>query len=174
MCGLPREATVVSNVAPKHYGVQYLRREVDPILDAGRTVHTDPFDGSKGVDAMKWYIHKGDDLERAKPIEFDFVMKFPDDPGPEDRQMQTVLYECGLDSAPLHPGDSLKSNCTLKTDLTILPENCFNRRLRLDDKGNMLRWKELQFKLVITSQSGPMLFSISCRGKEYGAVTTTY
>ena len=124
---------------------------------------------------MKWYIHQGDDLKRARPIEFDFFRDYREDPSKEDLQDEITLEECEIAHAPRHPREALlKKTCTLRSDLSVVPKELFERKWRLDSDGNHVNWWELHYKLVVTIQSGPMLFSINCHGQEYGVVAATY
>ena len=148
---------------------------IDPVKDAGEKQLYSHLNGMWGVRRMNWYIEQGDDLMRARPIEFDFFREYDVNPSHDDLQVTSVLLECESAKAPLHPRDELlKTNCTLTTDLSVVPKEYFEKKLRRDSDGKMIIWWELHFKLVVTIQSGPMLFSLKCRGKEYGAVTTKY
>jgi hypothetical protein len=60
------------------------------------------------------------------------------------------------------------------TELSVVPKEFFVNRLRREPNGNIVKWWELYYKLVVTIQSGPMLFSINRRGKQYGAVAANY
>lgn len=112
---------------------------------------------------------------RARPIEFDFFREYDENPSHDDLQATSELLECESAKAPLHPRDDLmKTNCTLKTDLSVVPKEFFEKKSRSDAHGNRIKWWELHYKLVVTIQSGPMQFSINCRGKQYGSVTTKY
>ena len=174
MTDLKTEASVVSNVAPKHYGVAAVAINPDA-KDMGEPLVTFERSGKRGVDKMTWYIHQGDDLMRARPIEFDFFKEYSENPSHSELQEEHVLLECDNAQAPRYPREGhLSPNCTLRTDLSVIPKDFFEKRVRRDSDGNVIIWCELSYKLVVTIQSGPMLFSISCRGKRYGAVTTNY
>ena len=175
MFNLKSEASVVSNIAPKHYGVAALRLDIDPTKDAGEPQHVSERSGKSGVMVMTWYIHQGDDLMRARPIEFHFFKEYAERPSHGELQDESVLLECESAEAPRHPREGLtKPNCTLKTDLSVIPEEFYEKRWRQESNGNVVKWWELYYKLVVTIQSGPMLFSIDCRGRQYGAVAAQY
>jgi hypothetical protein len=65
-------------------------------------------------------------------------------------------------------------NYTLTADLSAVPKSMFRKHSRLLESGEELHYWELHFKLLVTIQSGPMIFSIVCGGKEYGQVGTSY
>lgn len=64
--------------------------------------------------------------------------------------------------------------CTLKTDLSVVPVDAFKKQSRFGENGEEIKYWELHYKLLVTVQSGPMLFSIVSGGKEYGQVGTDY
>ena len=174
MYNLPTQASVVSNIAPKHYGVDVLSYNIESI-DRAQPQDFDELSGRWGIRKMCWYIYQGDDLMRARPIEFDFFRQYPEDPSYDELQAESTLLECDTAQAPRYPeAMPMKTNCTLKTDLSVVPEEFFEKKSRRGSDGKILKWWELYYKLVVTIQSGPMLFSINCRGQQYGAVSTQY
>lgn len=194
MSQLPSEASVIASIAPKHYGVA-CRSTYHEKEDAGQTKYWDNEYELWRVNKMTWYIEKGDDLVRARKIEFPFFRSFSPDPSAEDLIITETLHECALDIKPLHPRsgksstqvehvdfladtvniDVVTKNCTLKTDLSVVPKSHFKKKSRISrTDGSTLHWWELHYKLLVTIQSGPMLFSIQCGGKEYGQASTEY
>ena len=148
---------------------------IDPILEKGEKQLYNSHTGKWGVNRMTWYIEKGDDLQRARPIEFEYFRSYDENPSDDELQVEDRLWECDREVAPRHPKEGLlKLNCTLKTDLSVVPKHFFEKRSRRDSDGKMIKWWELHYKLVVTIQSGPMLFSLKCRGKEYAAVAADY
>lgn len=175
MYNTPNEAVVVSNVATKHYGVNCISYNVDPAKDIHEKQTYSHHYGQWGVAKMMWYIHQGDDLQRARPIEIDYSRTFDENPTHSELQVEDTLWQCDSERAPRHPGgDFLKVNCTLKTDLSVLSEDYFEKRSRREPDGTVVKWWQLNFKLVVTVQSGPLLFSLRCRGKDYAAVEANY
>jgi len=92
----------MSNVAPKHYGVSTGRIH-DPVRDANQTKYYDRFEDVWCCTTMTWYIEKGDDLLRARKIEFPFYEAFEPNPSNAELQITSYLMECSLDKAPDHP-----------------------------------------------------------------------
>ena len=175
MYNTPNEAVVVSNVATKHYGVDCINYNIDPIEDKEENQTYSHYLRQWGVKKMVWYIEKDDDLQRARPIEMDYTRSFSEYPSHDELQVEDTLWQCDNDRAPRHPRDDLlKLNCKLKTDLSVLPEDFFEKRSTRDPDGSTIKWWQLHFKLVVTVQSGPLLFSLKCRGKEYAAVEAQY
>jgi hypothetical protein len=70
---LPQQATVVSSVAERHYGVS-AGQEYDVVRSAGHDVwkHRDEWEEFDRISRMTWYISKGDDLDRERSIGFPF------------------------------------------------------------------------------------------------------
>lgn len=117
---------------------------VDPVKDAGEKQLYSNLRGQWGVRRMNWYIEQGDDLMRARPIEFDFFREYNENPSHDDLQVTSVLLECESAKAPLHPRDELlKTNCTLTTDLSVVPKEYFEKKSRRDSDGKMIKWWEL-------------------------------
>ncbi|KAL9040436.1 MAG: hypothetical protein Q9214_004488 [Letrouitia sp. 1 TL-2023] len=106
---LPQEATVVNNVAPKHYGVAGSSIH-DPVRDEGRETYYDDFEDVWRTDVMSWYIKKDDDILRSRKIEFGFYRKFNKGAPAEDLIVKDKLLECAIDKEPVHP---LKGKCSI-------------------------------------------------------------
>ena len=175
MSDLPSEASVVSNIATKHYGVYARECDIDPVQDAGEEKFYTNYLGRSEIDRMTWYIRQGDDLKRACPIEVDCWAAFPEKPSFDTLQEVSRLWECEDPQPSRHPrGDRIKLNCTLTADLSGIPKKHLKSRLRQGADGSIFKWWELHFKLIVTFQSGPMLFSINCHGKQYGSVKIKY
>ena len=175
MYNLPTEASVISNIAPKHYDICTVSTDIGFAEDMKEKPFFFQHSGKWGVQIMTWYIHQGDDLMRARPIEFDFFYEYAENPAHEQLQHEIVLMECESVQAPRHPrGDIMRKNCVLKTDLSQVPKKYFDKRSRILMDGGIYHYCELRYKLIVTIQSGPMLFSLSCQGKQYGAVMANY
>lgn len=115
MFHLLTEVFVASNSSPKHYGVRSLMCDIDPIQDADEEQILREHLRKRGVVRMRCYIHRGDDLKRARPIEFDFFRDYRESPLNEHLQDQITLEECESTQPPRHPREELlKANCTLQ------------------------------------------------------------
>ena len=112
MFHLPSEAQVVASIAPKHYGVA-ARSKYDEQQDAGQEKKWDVEHEQWRVTRMTWYIEKGDDLVRARKIEFPFYRIFPPYPSNDMLQVTEELLESSLDVKPAHPR---KGKILLRTD----------------------------------------------------------
>ena len=175
MYNSPNEPVVVSNVATKHYGVIYTSYDIDPIQDKDEKKIYSHHYGEWGVERIMWYIHQGDDLQRARPIEINYNRSFDENPPHSQLQVEDTLWQYDRERAPRHPkGSFLKLTCKLNTDLSVLPKDYFEKRSRRKPDGRVVKWWQLGFKLVVTVQSGPLLFSLKCRGKEYAVVEAKY
>lgn len=121
MSQLPSEASVVASIAPKHYGVS-ARSQYDEEIDAGQEKKWSPEDEIWRVSRMTWYIEKGDDLIRARKIEFTFYRTFTPNPSHNALQITDTLLECALDVKPVHPreGNAPRRN-TYPSPSTLRP-----------------------------------------------------
>ncbi|KAI9792787.1 MAG: hypothetical protein M1816_001519 [Peltula sp. TS41687] len=163
---LPQKASVVCNVAPKHYGVAAFG----------------PYDSSRDLglprDWEQWDDVEYQDLLRAQKIELHFTKRFSCDQSqnrPNRHELSVIrfeLLECSLNQAPVHPTEGITTiNCTLSLDLTTLPLEVFTKKFKA---SNYLPYWELNFKLLVTIQSGPMFFSLQIGDMEYGRVEAVY
>lgn len=117
MSQLPSEAHVVSNVAPKHYGVCALNR-YEESRDAGQEKHYSRHEEEYKTMCMTWYIEKGEDLLRSRKIEFPFYRTFDSSTPPfNELQVEEELMECLLDNAPVHPSAGMYTNTSDHEDL---------------------------------------------------------
>ena len=102
MTQVPSQAKVISNVAPKHYGVA-ARSTFDPVGDMGQEKVWHKNEEVWKVSRMTWYIKKGDDLLRSRQIAFPFYRTFKPHPLDADLQLEDNLLECSLDKQPRYP-----------------------------------------------------------------------
>ena len=176
MFSLSNEASVVSNIARKHYGVRGMSYDIDRIKDANEQRYFCDIRGKWGVDRMYWYIQQGDDLMRHRPIRWSFNRVYQRIPSSHaELQVESRLQECESAEAPRHPRAGIvRTLCTLNTDLSAIPKKCFKRQRRRGTNGKLFRYWQLDYELVLTIQSGPMLFSLNCDGKEYSSVAVNY
>jgi len=167
---LPQEASVTSNVAPKHYGVCG-GNIYDASRDEGQSKYLDEYEDVWRCHVMTWYIKKGDDLLRSRKITFPFYQKFKPNPSKSELLVESELLECSIDREPVHPKDGVTSrNCNLKADLSSVPKEVFKRK-KLGATGEY--W-ELHYNLLVSVESGPMIFSLEIGGKQYGQVSADY
>lgn len=168
---LPKTAKVVSNIASKHYGVR-TASIFDASRDHGEQKHWDAWDEKWRCNVMRWYISMGDELSRSRKISFPFQRSFSSLLIPAELSYTADLKECGLEIQPVHPRErTVTKNCTLKADLNGVPRHLFKKKTRSLDGMPCL---ELRYNLLISIQSGPMVFSIEVDGKEYGSVEAIY
>lgn len=175
LSGLPLQTSVAINFAPKHYGVSGIEFDIDPILDAGRTTSIDPYTGRRQIKKMTWYIRWGQELERARPIVFDWFLDFPENPSDKLLDGNSIkLWESVQPNAQRYPDSNMSTNCVLRPRLSDVPKAFFEGKSRLSSSGKLVKWWRLRFKIIITIQSGPMKFSLNCRGRPYGAINANY
>ena len=77
--------------------------------------------------------------------------------------------------APAYPRPSVTKNGSLVSDMSEVPEDAFKKKTRVDaSTGQTTEYWQLHYKIMVTIQSGPMLFSLMCNGKEYGQAEAQY
>ena len=83
-------------------------------------------------------------------------------------------------SEGLHLANALRylghtsTNCILKSDLSMVPKESFKNKSQINKDGKRFTWWEVHYKLLVKIESGPMVFSLLCGGKEYGKVGAEY
>lgn len=136
------------------------------------------------------FLPQGDDLLRSRKIAFPFYQTFKPDPSDSELLVENELIECSIDKEPTHPkpGTYILStlgvsepgltfagvttkNCRLKSDLSSIPKELF-KRMKQEPYGG--EYWELHYKLLVSIESGPMVFSLEIGGKEYGQVLADY
>ncbi|EXJ81389.1 hypothetical protein A1O3_07680 [Capronia epimyces CBS 606.96] len=174
MFHLPSEAEVVSSIARKHYGIS-ARAPYDPSEDEGQSKIWDDHEERYRVQKLTWYITRGDDMLRSRKIEFPFYRSYEPHPSATQLKFDTTLWECSLDKQPRHPGPSVVKNCTITSDLSKVPDEAFEKRTKVSSTtGVTTEYWRLHFLLSVEIQSGPMKFSLICKGKNYGEADAQY
>ncbi|KAI0125684.1 hypothetical protein BJ170DRAFT_684939 [Xylariales sp. AK1849] len=163
---------VLSTRSAKHYGTS-CNSTWDSFRDRGFPKLKDEWKEDWRCEIMQWFIYKEDELVRDKKKSLSFFRGFTGhNPSKADLQIVDQLYESGSILAPDHPGDDVKSNVTLNTDLSKVPKKHF-RKLNRDSDG--APYSQLDYNLQIENgQSGLMKFSIEVDGKLYAAVDASY
>ncbi|KAI0539552.1 Hsp70 family protein-like protein [Xylaria digitata] len=166
----PSRPTVVSTRATKHYGVTF-HSAWEHSRDRGQPKKQYDFWAGDRCKLMRWYIEKEDELKRGHKNSYQFSRNIGGhNPSPNELEFEENLYECTSVSAPVHPDDSIKMNCSLRTDLTKVPKSCFKQKY-LDGKP----YSRISYNLLLENlPSGLMKFSIEVEGKEYAAIEATY
>lgn len=190
---LPHEAAVTSTQAVKHYGVSAnsIYKESE---DAGQPKLWDRYENTWRVTKMTWYINmvrrvrlqwplrfiksltgtnfsQGEDLQRDQRVEFSFYRKLPRDFGPNDLIFVDELLECTEIEAVKYPADGVtKINCRMEADLRGVPRSEFEDRVSVDG----IPYVTISYKLVITTKTAKMKFSMEIKGKELGKVDAVY
>ncbi|KAI9705053.1 MAG: hypothetical protein M1836_006836 [Candelina mexicana] len=168
---LAQYARVTSNIASKHYGVSSSWVH-DPARDAGQQKWLDSWELVWKSTILTWYINIGDGLSRSRKISFPFYRKFSADLRDDELIITDRLLECSATTQPIHPTKGVvTTNCTLIVDLSAVPRHLFRKKTRYTDGAT---YYELHYNLMVTTQSGPMLFSLEVGGKAYGQVNAEY
>jgi hypothetical protein len=188
---IPSEVQVVTNISPKHYGFGE-KHDYSKNRD-GDKGYVDEYSRKWSVDIMKWPISKGQALDRSRRIVIPLWHRF--NPNPSDRELQLtrILRECLFDNAPLHTQDSeyilqtsggfpitdvsnadrVTKTCNLYIDLSMVPVSQFQEDDRDEPWLTTYSWL-LEYELLVTIQSGPMLFDLQCGGNQYGPIRVGY
>ncbi|KAH8730677.1 hypothetical protein GQ44DRAFT_746602 [Phaeosphaeriaceae sp. PMI808] len=157
---LPQEATVVSSVAERHYGVAG-GEKFESLRDARK-------EEDKYWDSLSEIFR----ISRMSCIDFAFFMQLPPNAGSEQMKTTYELLMCSSDTAPDYPDKrTVTKNCSLNVNLSIVPRELWKQKIRVSDDQP---YQTLDFKLLVKVEGARMAFSFECGGKEYAAVTTEY
>ena len=184
---LPQEASIVSNQATRHYGVE-ARSLFDEQRDKGQQKFWDATAGVHRVDKvsndilappchklmigqMTWYIQQGDDLLREQTIRFPFFRTLPEDFTDDNLVFRDELIQSESKTAPIHPSPATtKANCVLTADLSSVNRAEFKKRQGADGQA----YYDVHYDLAITIQPATMKFALEIKGKEMGTVQANY
>lgn len=118
---------------------------------------------------MTWYINRGDELERSQKLLFSFYRTL-DDLSDDSLIFEAILKQCESIIAPVYPDSSIKTNCTMKVDLTGVDRTKFKPRMGISGK----QYWDIHYDLVVTIMPAVMKFSLEIKGKEMGSVVAKY
>lgn len=163
------QATIVSTQAVRHYGTGALH-EMNPIVDHGRKVWHDRYDGSMKVEKNTWYVYMGEDLKRDQPIKFGFRRDINEIHDDEDLVFVDYLVYSESKVAPVYPGPDVKVSCKLRSDLSRVNKNLFEKRTGIDGKPYL----RVKYTLALSTDAANMRFSLEFDGTEIGSVEASY
>lgn len=119
---------------------------------------------------MTWYIHLGEDLKRDQKLRFPFFRTLEGSITDIALIFRDELLQCESTVAPIHPGQAVKPNCVLRSDLRNVDRSNFKQRT---SRSGMPCW-DVHYYLVVTISSAVMKFSLEIEGKEIGSVEANY
>lgn len=130
-----------------------------------------------------------DDLVRERRVEFAFFRQLPKDYKPTDLIFVDELLECAQIDAPKYPITGklftplplsyelalssigvTKANVKLTADLRKVPKDAFEHKVASNGTPYVVIW----YKLVISTKTASMVFSMEVKGKEYSSVEAKY
>ncbi|ROV88754.1 hypothetical protein VMCG_10060 [Cytospora schulzeri] len=163
------QASIVSTQAVRHYGTSAWS-EINPIVDSGRPVKYDAYDGKTRVQKMTWYIYIGEDLKRDQPIKFSFYRALTESQLDYNLIFTDALSYSESKVAPTYPGPDVKVCCELRSDLSGVNKDLFEKRTGLDGKVYYL----VHYQLVLSTDAANMRFSLEIDGTKMGSVEAKY
>lgn len=117
-------------------------------------------------DRMQWHIAKGTSVSAETPITFHYTRNFR--PG-QSLVVEDELIACDQDEAPDAYNKTLRSLCTLTTDLSAVPPGLFT--ILTTTKG--VEFLNLDFSLCMYIETG-LVFELRVDGKSYGSVRAEF
>ena len=120
---------------------------------------------------MRWYIKKGEDLQREHKICFPFFRRLRHDFESSDLIFNGELYSDESTRANEYPREGVViHNCTLSSDLRSIDRSTFVKMVGADGKSYI----DVKYNLVVSVKSALMRFSLEIKDKEYGSVAAKY
>ncbi|KAI9654197.1 MAG: hypothetical protein M1821_006725 [Bathelium mastoideum] len=169
---LPKQVTVVSSVAERHYGVE-AEWDYDEDEDFGQPKRWDDKEGTYKTTKMTWLVEKQpqyDDLQRDRAIPHMFYRTFDVNMQESDYLVVDALEMCSEDVAPTYPSLDVQTNCRLRVDLSEIPKDQFKKVTG----SNGSSYLKLSYKLLIKIEGARMAFTFECGGKEYASVEADF
>ncbi|OBT67118.1 hypothetical protein VE03_04430 [Pseudogymnoascus sp. 23342-1-I1] len=150
--------TVVSTIARQSLGVTYC-----PIFDA--TIHSttdryrDELEGTwRASNQMMWYLKKGEDVIKAKPVSHNFYCSYGlDDEDKFDETITEVILQCDDDTPPSKRTRNVKELCKVHVNRE---DTSFNSLEEFVGKnGRTLKRWDFDLKMVPSGASTEFVFS---------------
>jgi hypothetical protein len=124
------------------------------------------------VDAMQWFIRKGDAVEENKPRAITFVTDHLVSNGKPKSVTINVWVDSDSFNAPVHKCHSVSQLVTLEANLTHLPKSDLDKTIQTRQDG--LRYYVTAGSVEATFLSASTKYVLICQGKRYDTVTAEY
>ena len=120
---------------------------------------------------MTWYITKGQELERDKPISFRFCRRLKQ----RFKQSELIFIDklaiCDYETAPAYPTEGItKMHCIVTSDLSSLSRRKLPKLRGRDGK----EYYEIDFNLTLTAKAAGLQFALEREGKVFGSVEAKF
>lgn len=113
---------------------------------------------------------KGENLKRDQRVNFGLSRTLRRDCSPDALIFIGELLYSETETAPVYPGNSVKTLCKLRSDLRHVNKSTFEEYKGAD--GNM--YIEVKYDLFVCTTAANLKFSLEINGKEMGGVEATY
>lgn len=109
-------------------------------------------------------------MERDQPIKFPFYRTIHKHHAPHDLVLHDNLVWSDELAAPMYPGPTVKTCCTVRADLSAVSKNDFTEKVECDGKS----YYDVHYELVLSTAHANFKFSLEMNGKEMGSVEASY
>ncbi|KAI1427735.1 hypothetical protein F5Y12DRAFT_792035 [Xylaria sp. FL1777] len=162
---------VISRTARKHYGYESgvpFNSIVHASLASKK--YWDGLFGMWRVEAMVWFIRKGNDVSEDFPFRKSYFYDWP--VGTRRTRMfpLTIYADETSSTAPIERSDSVKLLCRLNADMRSIPDDQLDQRLGVD--GRM--YYCLEFEIEAIYQSASTKYTLIHKDKRYDTVSSEY
>ncbi|KAJ5339952.1 hypothetical protein N7452_006680 [Penicillium brevicompactum] len=155
-------------IARASYGVKF-ELSWDSAKHSPGEAHWDSLEEEWRVsDQMSWFIKKQQSLSESIPIKLPFYRCVRVETA--DFKFEDTLYFCSEDQRPIKLNSSSVPLCTVKSDLTRVPRDLFEKKT--NNKGES--YYEVHYHMVLTPVSAGLLLSLEFNGMSYGSVRARY
>ncbi|KUL89263.1 hypothetical protein ZTR_03713 [Talaromyces verruculosus] len=162
---------VVSRRARKHYGMK-LNVNFEKNIHDKNERYWCPYHGRHRVEAMEWFIRKGDIVEEKKPKIIQFHKRFPVSEGRPDSYNIAVYADSESSVAPVHHCDNVKTLLTLKINLSSISKSQWKKMIKIGDDGE--KYYIVDGNIEVTFWSASTTYKLSCEWGLNAFVTAEY
>ena len=168
-----QDSIVMSRKCRFHYGVESNTLYREGIHPASSRVWNEIKDEFQAESVMRWYLQKGETIEKDRIVTFSFSLPWAEHPlsGNGEVKYSTTLFASAAPVQALMRSDaSVFRVCTMSADLRAIPRRQFRKRTATSGK----KYHSLQFELVMKVNSADIEFSMEIDGEPYGSVTASF
>jgi len=168
-----QDSIVMARKCRFHYGIVHSAPYHEDIHPASSRFWDEVKEEFRANGLMRWYLEKGETIEKNRVITFGFSINWSKHPlsGDDAVSYSTTLYASAAPAQALMQSDaSVFQVCTLRADLRAIPRRQFRKCSTASGK----KYYSLGFQLVMKVNSADIEFSMEIDDEPYGSVTASF
>ncbi|OQE47198.1 hypothetical protein PENCOP_c001G01352 [Penicillium coprophilum] len=156
--------SVVSTIARQSLGVVYAT-EYDEAVHLARDRYWDNHEGIwRASKQMEWYLRKGDDVLKARPVRHDFYRSYKSEDEFDD-MITTIIMQCDDNDPPSRHNTSVKELCRIHVSL----EGISYSSLESYKGENGQALKKFSYDLEMVPSGASTEFAVWYQGRKLGS-----